>query len=409
MRRSCHECSLVAWPDGSTSARHGPEDPTLSIVTLVEHMRLRSRSHPLGLVFTAALCACIHRPARDVDAQAGGTQPAGLTVDVSNREASRAFFLSRYLPSDAVPSGWTGNVERRDPGATSAPFKDAVAARINYFRAMAGVPATIALDETYDREAQQAALMMSVRGGLSHAPDRNWPYYTDEGSDAAAHSNLDLGNTGAASITAYMMDDGDNNAAAGHRSWLLYPQTQVMGTGDVDKQSDQGWAANALWVIDGHGQDNRPPTRDGYVAWPPKGYVPHSLVFTRWSISSYLTDFSRASVTMTRDGASLPVTISGIGGNGSESVLVWSVSGFPSYPPVMPKPLVDVTFTVHIQGALIEGAPGDFIYTVVAFDPGIDAIVPPLGDPPGIPGLPTPAGWPTLPTNLPAPTWPPTL
>lgn len=67
-----------------------------------------------------------------------------------------------------------------------------------------------------------------------------------------------------------MRDHGDNNLAAGHRRWILYPQTLEIGTGDVDSQD--GFApANALWVQDAQVNKSRPTTRDDFVAWPPKG------------------------------------------------------------------------------------------------------------------------------------------
>ena len=50
--------------------------------------------------------------------------------------------------------------------------------RLNYYRAMAGVPATVTFSDTYNAMDQQAALMMSANGQLSHSPPTTWTCYT---------------------------------------------------------------------------------------------------------------------------------------------------------------------------------------------------------------------------------------
>lgn len=47
------------------------------------------------------------------------------------------------------------------------------------------------------------------------------------------------GQYGAAAISGQVQDPGQYNGAAGHRRWLLYPPTRVMGTGDTDYT--RGW------------------------------------------------------------------------------------------------------------------------------------------------------------------------
>jgi uncharacterized protein YkwD len=230
-----------------------------------------------------------------VDAQAdAGT----FTVYPANREASRAFYLAYYQNASAPSPGWTGNRASCNAGTTAQAFRDAVLLRINYFRAMAGVPDRVSFSTTYNSKSQLAALMMSVNGQLSHSPPSSWTCYTADGATAAGSSNLTLGTYGWSAINGYMKDPGSNNAAAGHRRWILYPQTQNMGTGDIPP--DGGYASNALWVFDSHMWEARPPVRDSFVAWPPPGYVPYQVVYPRWSFSYPSADFSQTSVTMMR-------------------------------------------------------------------------------------------------------------
>jgi hypothetical protein len=91
--------------------------------------------------------------------------------------------------------------------------------------------------------------MMSAANTLNHYPQPGSPCFTANGANAASNSNLAIGNAGADAITAYIWDFGANNNIVGHRRWLLYPQTQVMATGDVPDQGSFS-AANATWVFD---------------------------------------------------------------------------------------------------------------------------------------------------------------
>ncbi len=122
--------------------------------------------------------------------------------------------------------------------------------RINFYRAMAGIPANITFTDEYNRKAQQAALMMSANGDRSHTPPPNWQCSTTEGSEAAGKANLHWSTISWATFTidGYIADRGPTNTAVGHRWWLLYPHALTMGTGDIPA-SDGFAAANALWVV----------------------------------------------------------------------------------------------------------------------------------------------------------------
>ena len=168
----------------------------------------------------------------------------------------------------------------------------------NYFRAMAGVPADITFSDESNRLAQAAAFMMSANHQIiSHTPPTNWICYSSDGAAGAGSSNLYLGVYAWNAITGYMKDPGGGNYFIGHRRWILYPQTQIMGTGDIPPVSNFS-SSNALRVFDNHMWEQRPPTREEFVAWPPPGFVPYQVVFPRWSFSFAQADFSQAWVSM---------------------------------------------------------------------------------------------------------------
>jgi hypothetical protein len=165
-----------------------------------------------------------------------------------------------------------------------------------------------------------------------------------------------------------MRDAGAGNAALGHRRWLLYPQTQTMGTGDVP--AAQGYpGTNALVVFDGYMWQARPAVRDGFVAWPPPGFVPHPVVFARWSFSYPGADFAAAAVRMTLNGTPVPLAqhppVTGYG----ENTLAWIPLGLSDGAP-WPRPAADTTYVVTLTNVQVNGQPRDFSYAVTIFDPG---------------------------------------
>jgi len=296
----------------------------------------------------------------------------GYRVDTSQRDAVLLFLRSVHDASIGVPVGWTGNFSNCNAGDSSAANKAAVERRINWARAMAGVPAAVRLDSTLNQQAQQAALIMAAQGQLSHTPPNTWPCWTSVGFEAAGKSNLTQ-SAGASAITDdYMHDFGDNNAFVGHRRWLLYPQTRSMGTGDVSGVSGSGpspttVAANALWVFDSQINASRPAVRDEFVAWPPPGYVPHTTVYPRWSISYPDAVFLDATVTVTENGKPVATQLEPQSQGYGENTLVWFV-GTVRDGADWPRPAADTRYQVTVANVRVGGVARSFSYAVTVFD-----------------------------------------
>lgn len=296
-------------------------------------------------------------------------QDAALSVNTMVREEVRQFYRAIYHASQAAPMAWTGNYATGTPGDTASSFKEATRLRINFYRALVGVPADITFESTYNVKAQRAALMTSGNDALSHTPPSSWRFYTAEGAEAAGKSNLALGSAGANAIDGYIADAGGRNRAAGHRRWLFYPQTLMMGTGDVAGSSTLE-PANAIWVIDSRLNSARPTTRSLHVAYPPAGYVPYSLVWPRWSFSYPDADFSSATVTMRRNGVDISVVREPVTTGVGEPTLVWVYDGKDSDSDAgHPRPASDITYTVNIAAVRIGGVLRNFEYNVTVFDP----------------------------------------
>lgn len=367
LKRFLASLLLVTWQAGTASAAAPPPVHTPAEIILGDP--------PLAPKVRAAPSSALAAPSSALTAQALAT--AGFAVDTQDREAVRVFYRGAFFLSEDVPIGWTGNFATGDAGTTGQAFRDAVALRLNWYRALAGVPANLSLLDLYNLKDQQAALMMSANGQLSHAPPPSWIYYTAAGAEAAASSNLSLGNNGPRAIASQMRDAGSNNPEVGHRRWVLYPQTRTMGTGDVPAGVLNGVGvspANALWVFDGNFGGTRPATRDGFVAWPPRGYVPYPVVYGRWSLSYPNADFSSATVTVSKGGVGVPVLVeyrsTATTPNFGEDTIVWSINGS-NDAAVYPRPNADENHLVTVSGVRGTGVPSSFSYNVIVFDPDV--------------------------------------
>lgn len=210
-------------------------------------------------------------------------------IDTSNRDSTLAAWKAiNGRPDHKIQ--WTGSASRCDPGTTNQDFKENVLARVKWFRAMAGVDTNIVLNPESNRLAQEAALVMLANNELSHEPNSSWECFTEDAYEGAQHSNLFLGVVGVESVDGYIEDYGEENYAVGHRRWLLDPQLTEMGTGDTTN-------SNAIWVINDTQREaftTREP--EGFVMWPPRGYVPRATIFPRWSVSHKKANFSNARV-----------------------------------------------------------------------------------------------------------------
>lgn len=285
-----------------------------------------------------------------------------LSVNTASRQASLAAYQTLYAPTTYVPTGWT-STGPSDPGTTSAAFQNAVITRVNYYRTMAGVPA-ITHNATYTQRAQAAAHLISANNRSSHNPTSDWLYFSTTAQQGAARSNLFLGLNGIAAIDSYMRDPGADNKTVGHRRWILNPPAKQFGVGDVSASGTRK-QANALYVIDVPSNAAQPATRDGFVAWPPPGYVPYNVATTRWHFSKAGLDFAAATVSVTLGGVSFPASVIAHGSQNLLGYISFDVNNQREFT----RPTADQSYQVRIQNARYNGVSQSFTYTVKLFDP----------------------------------------
>ena len=199
-------------------------------------------------------------------------------IDTSSEAAVRAAFAREFGPA-APELGWTGSTRSCNPGTTSRKHQEATLSRVNWYRAMAGVDPQVRLNDEFSFYAQAAALTMYASGRLSHEPDSTFDCMTEWSYEGASRSNLHFGFHGPEAINSYIEDEGSNNEEVGHRRWILLPELEEVGTGDTNR-------TNALLVLGGKRSKDTNTRERGLVMWPPRGFVPRSTIYRRWSVSA---------------------------------------------------------------------------------------------------------------------------
>ncbi|PKA98472.1 Cysteine-rich secretory protein family protein [Flavobacteriaceae bacterium MAR_2009_75] len=280
-----------------------------------------------------------------------------LSIDLSNSARLEAINLYQdfYLASSTSTSSelWTGDEPSCNPGTTPQTIKDKIFLRLDYYRKAVGLNNTLTENDSKSTKAQDAALMMHANGSLNHFPPNSWKCFTDAGKEAAANSLL-TSISGAAAIDSYIRDQGAENAAVGHRRWLLWPRLQEMGIGNTSRY-------NALWVIGNPG--TTPADAPDFIAWPPEGFIPKQVVYPRWSFSIANADFSTTTVRMRyKNGGAVSLQTEELSGAFADNTIVWQ--------PDFNLNIIDsdTVFVVTLNSVGINGEETDFEYEVVVID-----------------------------------------
>lgn len=323
----------------------------------------------------------------------------GFTVDTSDRDDVVAFWHAVYQASEGYHSrvGWNGNYTGRI-GKTSAAFTADVERRLNYFRAMCGVPANAVLNgpskvvlepadafrpspATRKVSAAQAAALMLIRSynpstgsapGMTHDPRRPLVGWSPAAWNAAAKGNLAFGVYGPGAVTEYMIEELSSgrivsnwNTNVGHRRWNLFPPATRYASGDQPGESALRPPTNVFYVMQRPGELAK-TAGVGFVAYPSAGYFPAPINSRYWSLSRAGADFSRAKVRVTDSrGGSIPVTNLKRGGNFGDPALVWQVGGAAASRSVY----ADTRFQVAVTGIRGAGIPSSHRYRVTLIHP----------------------------------------
>ncbi|MCX6186908.1 MAG: CAP domain-containing protein [Bacteroidetes bacterium] len=290
------------------------------------------------------------------------------TATLTPREQATKDYKDMYLTtmvSDAELA-WTGNSANCAEGTISKTAYDRSLLRLNYFRKICGLSSNMVWNSAWHSDCQKAALMMTSNNSLSHFPPSTWKCYTTEGYNAAGISNIAWGSGSyhsSACIAGWVKDDGSNNAAAGHRRWILFSRAKEYGLGSTSN-------AAVLHCIE-HTTDPLPSSAPTYVAYPP-AFIPQDLVYGRWSLgipnsTSFYSgvDFSAATVKMTDNtGADVTLSIISKTDNGyGDQTIVWEPQG------IQTTMVADIKYHVVVDNVLVNTVTKKYEYDVTIFKP----------------------------------------
>jgi hypothetical protein len=324
---------------------------------------------------------------------------SGLGVNVKDRNDVIAFWNAVYQASEGFEKrmAWTGNYTGNN-GVTSADFADDVERRLNYFRAMCGVPANVQVNttatvvispadaykpstSTLKSSAAQSAALLLVRNydaangsnlAITHDPAPSLTGWSTAAWNASAKGNFSFGFCGPTAITEYMLEQYNSdttlsswNSKVGHRRWCLYPPATNFATGDQPGTGLNRPPTNVFYIAQKL-EEMTPPAKAVFVAYPPSGYFPASLNSPFWSLSRENANFSAATVKMTdASGTNIPIQSVESGGQYGDSSLIWKVATSAALRAVYN----DTRFNVVVSGIQGVGIPTSYSYSTTLINP----------------------------------------
>lgn len=326
-------------------------------------------------------------------------QSTGFAVNNFDRNDVVAFWHAVYKASEGYEKrvGWTGNYTG-NPGRTSAVFAQDIERRLNFFRALCGVPSFAKVNQksrlvvnpgdrhkpkptlTKEQAAQEAALMLvrnfdPVTGNdpaITHDPSPALIGWSKAAWNANANGNLAFGVYGPGAVTEYMVEELSAGAAisawntlVGHRRWALYPKATSFGSGDQPGASAYKPPTNVFYVFQKN-SELKATKINTFTSYPAPGYFPAPINSRYWSLSREGADFSAAKVRVT-DSKGRSIPISGVVANSTyaEPAILWQVP-----PPAASRQVEkDVSFKVSVTGIKGEGVPASHTYTVTLINP----------------------------------------
>lgn len=278
---------------------------------------------------------------------------------VLSRETVLQAWETIYLGTVVDDTQWNGSWQDCDPGTLPQSVHDKVLARINFYRAMCGLPSDVVFDDNLNSKCQEAALMIHANGSLSHDPPTNWHCWTTAGHDGCASSNIGYGTADlpvhtSRAIDYYIQDEKSGTPSMGHRRWLLYSRAKTMGHGSTSQ-------ANATWVS-GNTSNPVPDNIPDFIAYPPPGFIPFPLCYKFWTLSAPLGNFHSATVVMTdQNGNEIDCPITYTSGDGDPIIGDYTIAWQPD---ITLNENEDNIFNVKVENVLITGKIYSFEYEV---------------------------------------------
>lgn len=321
-------------------------------------------------------------------------------VNTMDRNDVVAFWHAVYMSSEGYEKRiqWTGGYLGNN-GTTSREFLNDVERRLNFYRAMCGIPSgaeisttstvvvtpqdrfQVPANQTKSAAAQAGAMMMARTyreqrsfSAMSHDPEETAAGWSPLAWNGNANGNLAFGVFGPGAISQYILEERPKdvqsttwNASVGHRRWCLFPRSTQYASGDQPGYFNltEGVVppTNVLYVSQ---NSNELATIESpvFVAYPPAGFVPAPMNSPFWSISRSGADFSTAQVTVKRqNGTQLAISELQFSKGFGDPALIWRM------PEVLKSVYNDMRYDVKVTGIQGINTPTELEYSVTLIHP----------------------------------------
>lgn len=265
------------------------------------------------------------------------------------------------------------NISTCTSGKIKQSTKDRILKYVNDIRAIHKLD-LVTYATAGDNDAQEAALICTANGTITHTPPTNYACYSAAGYKGCETSNLYIYMSSGqdnidseTSIDALMIDE--NVPSLGHRLSIINPFLTKIAFGRVDGRPKSGqaqsWNVSSMTLkyqdyVDG-------PTSVDYVAYPQNNY-PTRLFDKSWFLSFSAianktfwggnfqsVNFLNAKIKVEKNGQSLTTSEISFNNNGNGSMgncLQWKVAGLQN----------DTEYDVTISNVLVNGTAKTFTY-----------------------------------------------
>lgn len=198
-------------------------------------------------------------------------------MDFEKRYSETRIYYTSDKNKKIANTGWDGESAFCRPGRMPDSTLYKVLHRINYFRQNAGIVLPMNLSHERVQKCQEAAVMYSGKGIFTREPTpETHQCYTEGAKEAALFSQAILEGNPAQCVTIFMNDSKSDELV--NRRSILNPEALDMGFGSAENNS-------VFWLLDISGAPDSAYYKTHFVAWPPPGYSPAMLFFSKWSFS----------------------------------------------------------------------------------------------------------------------------
>jgi len=288
---------------------------------------------------------------------------------VLTKDKTIELYKTLYLSSEIDSIIWNGNIKKCFCGTLKSDIYQKAQDRINFFRVMNGLT-EVKINSKFNKEAQEAALLIKANNQLTHYPNKSMECYTELASNGCKKSCLSLTDyknfPSTAFITGFIWDFGESNYFVGHRRWILYSRLKEFGYGATNN-------SEAILTVDGVSYDSI--ALPEFIAYPWNGYVPFNLIFPKWSFSIPETkkvDFKNTIILMTDEiGKEIQIEKLKERKNFLDNTVVWIAKDLFTDSEIAygqnkleEKGYLNKKIKVQIKNVVIDGVNKDFEYFV---------------------------------------------